>query len=148
MLDKNESPRLVLVGGSKGAALQVVSEYLSLLAEAEVLELSLKAMKGKLELMAPDVEAAVVRAGGEVALGGKVLRVIRTVYASVPAGREAEAFDQLRAFGWGDLIKETVNASSLSARYRKALADRLLMGALPDVLQINEKQSLSVRQGT
>ena len=68
--------------------------------------------------------------------------------ASAKAGRKDELFDALRANGYGDLITETVNASSLSSFVKEQIAENA--EALPDwldgLVNVFEKTTVGVRK--
>ncbi|MCM3746565.1 hypothetical protein M3223_04270 [Paenibacillus pasadenensis] len=66
-------------------------------------------------------------------------------FASLSAETKEEAFDWLRENGYGDLIKEAVNANSLTSLYKELGADEAPEEFLA-LLNVHNKQQINVRK--
>ena len=93
------------------------------------------------ELMAESETQNFTRAGTMFCLTTKT-------HASAVAGRKEELFSALRAGGFGDLVYETVNASSLSAFVKEQVAENgdMLPDWLDGLVNVFEKTTVGVRK--
>lgn len=76
--------------------------------------------------------------------GGHQIVVTHKLYASIKAGMKEPAYEWLRANGLGDLIQETVNASTLSAAAKEEREEKNI--DLPaELFNLMDEVSASVR---
>lgn len=99
---------------------QLAGELVELEAQRKVRKEEFEAAEAKVnEAKAKLIQAFDAHQVDKVSTGGKTIYRWSQWRASISAPNQPEAFEALRAAGVGDLIKETVNAQSLSAWVRE-----------------------------
>ena len=68
-------------------------------------------------------------------------------YASPAAGRREDLQQWLKDNGYGDLVKETVNANTLSAFVRELLEEGELPEDLSEAVNVHERVKVNMRRG-
>ena len=116
-------------------------------AEASVEELSAKLTKLEAELLQRMGDEGVASLKVDTPEGRFTLFPRRTLWASCVPGHDQELHDGLRALGYGDLVKETVNSQRLSSLVREydttgAEIPQEIAGAV----KVTERFQLSVRK--
>ena len=107
-------------------------ELEQLKAEEDDLKIRLKQTQGRIAVLRigtiPDMMRALnlvdgANRGSFTLPSGARISMRTDFYASINKAREEEAFDWLRGAGLGDIIRMTVNASTLKATLRERLED-------------------------
>ena len=80
--------------------------------------------------------------------GGTTFSLTTNIKASAVPGRKAELYALLKNSGYGDLVVETVNPSSLSAFVKEQIAENQesLPGWLDELVNLYEKSSIHMRK--
>ncbi len=80
--------------------------------------------------------------------GGTMFSLTTSTKASAVAGKKDELYTQLKNAGYGDLVIETVNPSSLSAFLKEQISenDASLPEWLDGLVNVFEKTSISMRK--
>jgi hypothetical protein len=78
---------------------------------------------------------------------GRTFRPEVKTYASIKAEWKEEAFAWLKENGFGDLVKEQVNAQSLTSLYKELDESGELPEEFAQLLNVYQKQRIAVRRG-
>jgi hypothetical protein len=78
---------------------------------------------------------------------GRTFRPEVKTYASIRAECKEEAFAWLKENGYGDLVKEQVNAQSLTSLYKELDENGELPEEFAQLLNVYQKQKIAVRRG-
>lgn len=78
---------------------------------------------------------------------GRTFRPEVKTYASIKAECKEEAFAWLKENGFGDLVKEQVNAQSLTSLYKELDDNGELPEEFAQLLNVYQKQKIAVRRG-
>lgn len=78
---------------------------------------------------------------------GKTFAPTVRTYASIKAECKEATFAWLKENGYGDLVKEQVNANSLTSLYKEMDESGELPEEFSDMLNVYQKQSVVIRKG-
>lgn len=117
--------------------------------EKKKLENAVKGLTAEITDLDARLSDAMLEAGLDSFSGnGRTFYLSTKTFASPKAGMSDELISALREHGSGDLVKETVNSSTLSAfvREMKELNADELPGWLTDVVSVFEKTTVGIRK--
>lgn len=114
--------------------------------EIETAEAVLDGLKKKKEEIEQGMFAMMVEEGIDgLKHGGFSFTPSVRPFASLAADTKEEGFEWLRENGYGDLVKESVNANSLSSLYKELGADEA-PEEFRALLNVHHKQQINVRR--
>lgn len=128
--------------------LELADRYRELRAEKDALNARSKAVNADIEKVEAElVEAMLNEEMQKFDRNGQLFYLSTRTYASPVAQRAEELHRWLKNNGYEDLVKETVNANTLSAFVREQLKEaEQLPPALAELLNVYEKTGVSLRK--
>jgi hypothetical protein len=128
---------------------QLLDRYHGLKDRKTALEDELKAINAAVETVNDVlVDKFVESETTKVSKGGFTYHMNTRLFASPKEGCKAELYDWLKVNGYGDLVKETVYAQTLSSQVKEW---KEVDGAIPEgadrYLSVHEKVTINIRKG-
>lgn len=132
--------------GTQNAVAGYAERLVNVRGEIETAEAVLDGLKKKKEEIEQDMFAMMVEEGIDgLKHGGYSFSPSVRPFASLAAETKEEAFEWLRENGYGDLVKEAVNANSLSSLYKELGADEA-PEEFRALLNVHHKKQINVRK--
>jgi methionine synthase II (cobalamin-independent) len=130
---------------------EMLDQFRALKERKKELETTLEEVNGKIEIANDELVKKFVESETEkVTKGGFTYSMGKRIFASPADGCKEKLYRWLKRHGYRDLVKETVNAQTLTSQVKEwKEADPTLseIGAAKNYLKIFEKVTIGIRKG-